>query len=287
MSSKEFIRRIQSLDKLTPKEKKIADFFSRDYSELVFENLTSISEKSGVSKPTVLRFISKLGFQRFAEFKEALRREMTLTRDTLHIRYSLKQKLMQDAEDDVIAQTFTHTVKNLEATYGHLDRLQFMTMAKRIARTSGTVYITGQRSSHALAYLFQNMIRRVLPNTVLIRDSCGAEPDILMDVSDADILFCVFRHPYGSQTRTIIDYFKRQGAGVLLLTDSELNPAAGQSDHQLVVNTEGVSVFTSSTGILALLEALNVAVLGFCETDVSARIEKAEALYDLFGTFCI
>lgn len=286
MSNKEFIKRIKTLDKLTPSEKKIADFFSRNYSELVFENLTTISKKAGVSKPTALRFITKLGFDRFAEFKNALRKELSLTHDTLHIRYSLKKKLLQESEDDVIAQNFTNTIKNLEATYNQIDKQKFMAIAKQIAQTKGKIYINGQRSSHALAYMFQNMIRRVIPNTVLISDSCATEPDILMDVKGEDLLFCIFRHPYGSQTHKIIRYFCQQEAKVLLLTDSELNPAADKVEHQLIVNTEGVSIFTSSTSILALLESLNIAVLGFCESEFSDRIEKTEDLYKLFGTFC-
>lgn len=286
MSDKEFIRRIKKLEKLTPSEIKIADFFSRCYTDLVFENLTTISEKTSLSKPTVLRFIAKLGFNRFADFKDALRKELALTHDTLHIRYSIKKKLLEDSEEDVIAQNFTNTIKNLETTYDQIDKSQFMLVAKAVAHSAGKVYICGQRSSYALAYMFENMIRRVLPNTELIKNSCVTEPDILMDVCEKDLLFSIFRHPYGTQTKKIIHFFKARGAGVIVLTDSELNPAASLADRQLVINTEGVSVFTSSTSILALLEALNIAVLGFCESDVTKRLENAEQVYDFFGTFC-
>lgn len=285
MSSKQFIKRIQALERLTPKEKKIADFFARNYDELVFENLSSISKKSGVSKPTVLRFITKLGFKRFAEFNTALRRELTLTHDTLHIRYSLKKKLLQDSTEDIIAQNFANTIKNLETTYTHMDKQAFMAIAKAIAKAQGNLYVFGQRSSHALAYMFYNMIRRVLPRTILIPTGCAAEPDTLIDVTDKDLLFVVFRHPYGAEAHRLISYVSQQGGQVMLLTDSEMNPAAKMANHQLVVNTEGVSVFTSSTSILAVLEALNIAVLGFCDSEVSDRLEKAESLYKTFGTF--
>ncbi|MCF8077396.1 MAG: SIS domain-containing protein, partial [Desulfotignum sp.] len=184
------------------------------------------------------------------------------------------------------AQNFTNSIKNLESTYDQIDKQQFMIMAKTIAQAVGKVYICGQRSSYALAYMFENMIRRVLTNTTLIKNSCVTEPDILMNVCEKDLLFSVFRHPYGAQTKKIIHFFKERGAKVLVLTDSEINPAANLIDHQLVVNTEGVSVFTSSTSILAILEALNIAVLGFCESDISKRLESAEQIYDFFDTFC-
>lgn len=74
---------------------------------------------------------------------------------------------------------------------------------------------------------------------------------------------------------------------MILLTDSELNPAAKLATHQLVVNTEGVSIFTSSAGILAVLESLNIAILGYTDRDFSSRMEKADTLYSDFDTFCI
>jgi len=286
MTDKQFIRRIQELEKLTPKEKKIADFFARNYDELVFENLSSISRKAGVSKPTVLRFITKLGFERYAQFNKALRKELSLTHDTLHIRYPLKKKLLQESEEDIIAQNFTNTIKNLESTYTRMDKEAFNNIAKAIAGGKGHLFVFGQRSSHALAYMFYNMIRRVLPRTSLIPTGCAAEPDPLIDITDKDLFFVVFRHPYGAEALRLMSYVHSQGAGILLLTDSELNPAAEMATHQLVVNTEGVSVFTSSTSILAVLESLNIAVLDCCDAEISGRLEKAETLYRSFGTFC-
>ena len=286
MSNKQFIKRIQALDKLTPKEKKIADFFARNYDNLAFENLTSISQKVNVSKPTVLRFIAKLGFEKFADFNEALKTELSLTYDTLHIRYSLKKKLLQETREDIVAQNFTNTIKNLEATYGRIDKLAFSTIARAIAQTRGHLYIFGQRSSHALAYMFYNMMRRVMPGAILIPKGCSAEPDSLVDVTSDDLLFVVFRHPYGAEARQLIAHFSRMKGTIILLTDSELNPAAGFADHQLVINTEGVSIFTSSASTLVVLETLNIAVLGYTEQDFSNRLEKAEALYSAFGTFC-
>ena len=285
MSGKQFIKRIQALEKLTPKEQKIADFFARNYDELVFENLSSISRKSCVSKPTVLRFITKLGFEKFGDFNKALRTELTLTHDTLHIRYSLKKKLLQGSQEDIIAHNFSHTIKNLENTYARMDKGAFAAMAESIATTKGNLYFFGQRSSHALAYLFYNMLRRILPRVNLLPAGIAAEPDLLVDVSKEDLLFMVFRHPYGEEAHRLISYFHTKGAITLLLTDSELNPAADMATHQLEVNTEGVSIFTSSTSILTVLESLNIAVLGFCDADVSERVGKTESLYRVFDTF--
>lgn len=285
MSNKKFIKRIQELKKLTPKEVRIADFFSRNYDEIVFENLSSISRKTEVSKPTVVRFIAKLGFKKFADFHKELRDELSITNDTLNIRYSLKKKLLEDSEEDILAQNFTHIIKNLETTYKDISKKKFMAIAKTIAMAEGKIYVTGQRSSYALAYIFNNMIRRVLPNTLLVEPQNTIDPDFLVDVTPKDVLFAIFRHPYSTQTGLIIKYFADLGAQTLLLTDTDLNPVSDIVTHQLKVDTEGVSIFTSSASIIAVLESLNIAVLGFSDNTFSERLEKAETLYSMFNSF--
>ena len=69
MQNNKLIERIRALGKLTPSEAKIADYFSRNYWNLIFDNTTSISKNTGVSKPTVVRFITKLGYDRFSAFR--------------------------------------------------------------------------------------------------------------------------------------------------------------------------------------------------------------------------
>ena len=96
MKSQDLIDKIRSLKKLTPSEAKIAEYFSRNYAEIVFENVTSISQKTGVSKATVVRFISKLGYHKFSAFRNELRHSALLQRKPLPTRYTFKKKQVKD-----------------------------------------------------------------------------------------------------------------------------------------------------------------------------------------------
>jgi len=287
MQNKELAERIRALGKLTPSEVKIADYFSRNYWNLVFENTTSISKNTGVSKPTVVRFISKLGYDRFSAFLEELRKDVMDVQDSLPIRYYLKKKLLTDgAEGDVLLQSFSLITQNLEHTHARIDHDQFWEAARSIAQTRGTVYITGQRSSYALAYLFYNMIRRIRSNCFLIGSQIVSQPDLLIDVDADDLLFAIFRHPYAKTTLRIGQHFERCKAPVILLTDSIFNPMQNLANLQIEVDTEGVSIFTSSAAVMAVLESLNVAALKFCDDTVYERLEHAESLYNDFEVFC-
>jgi len=278
-------QRIHALGQLTASEAKLADYFSRNYWNLAFENTTRISENTGVSKATLVRFIAKLGYDGFSDFIEELRKDFVSGKDSLPIRYYLKKKVLTD-EEDILGHSFSHIARNLEHTHARIDRDQFWEAARLIAQAPGSVFVTGQRSSYALAYLFFNMIRRIRPACSMIGHQSASLPDRLIDVGADDLLFAIFRHPYAKTTLRIAQHFHRCGAPVILLTDSAFNPLHNLAHVQIEVDTEGVAVFTSSAAVTAVLECLNIAALKFCDDSVYRRLEKSEALYNDFEVFC-
>jgi DNA-binding MurR/RpiR family transcriptional regulator len=72
MAAEQLISRIRQAQSITPSERRLADFITRNPSQAVFENVTTLADKTGVSKATVVRFIAKLGYDGFG----ALRREL-------------------------------------------------------------------------------------------------------------------------------------------------------------------------------------------------------------------
>ena len=72
MTNSDLIKKIRQLDRMTPGETQIADYICQRYPEVAFENVTSISQKAGVSKATVVRFIKRLGYDGFSHFHERL-----------------------------------------------------------------------------------------------------------------------------------------------------------------------------------------------------------------------
>ena len=285
--TKALTRRILALGELTPSEIKIADFFSRNYWNLGFENTTSISNKTGVSKATVVRFISKLGYERFSVFLEELRKDVVAGQNFLPIQNYLEKKLLNDkAEEDILGRNFLHINQNLEHTYARIDQDRFWEAARLIAQTIGNVYITGQRSSYAMAYLFFNMISRIRPGCILIETESTSMTDRLLDVNADDLLVAIFRHPYAKATQRIAKHFESCDTPIIVLTDSAFNPIQKLTTVKIEVDTDGFSIFTSSASMVVVLESLNIAVLKFCDDSVYQRLEKAESLYNDFEVFC-
>jgi DNA-binding MurR/RpiR family transcriptional regulator len=284
MTEKNIIKQIRSLRKMTPSELKIAEYFSRYEQDLAFENVTSISKITGVSKSTVVRFLSKLGYNKFADFRKKMRNELVSKRESL--RYLLQKKHLENRQEDILGENFSYLMKNLQYTHAQIDPQKFLNVAQMLMQSGSHLYITGQRTSYPLAYLFYLLIARLRPDSTLLGPEVSMFPDKMTSVSADNVLLSIFRVPYGKQTLKISQYFFEKKAKIILITDSEFSPASELATIQITVPSEGLSIFRSFTAVTALLESLNIAALKFCNEETIDRLEKGEKLLGNFEVFC-
>ncbi len=284
MTEKNIIKQIRSLRKMTPSEVKIAEYFSRYEQDLAFENVTSISKITGVSKSTVVRFLSKLGYNKFADFRKKMRNELVSKRESL--RYLLQKKHLESRPEDILGENFSYLMKNLQYTHAQIDPQKFLNVAQMLMQSGSHLYITGQRTSYPLAYLFYLLIARLRPDSTLLGPEVSMFPDKMTSVSADNVLLSIFRVPYGKQTLKISQYFFEKKAKIILITDSEFSPASELATIQITVPSEGLSIFRSFTAVTALLESLNIAALKFCNEEMIDRLEKGEKLLGNFEVFC-
>ena len=284
MTEKNIIKQIRSLKKMTPSELKIAEYFSSYEHELAFENVTSISKNTGVSKSTVVRFLSRLGYKKFADFRKKMRNDLVTKRESL--RYLLQKKQLENRQEDILGENFSYIIKNLQYTHAQIDPQKFLNVAQILIQSGSHLYITGQRTSYPLAYLFHMLITRLRPGATLLGPEISMFPDKMTNVSADDLLLSIFRQPYGKQTFKISQYFFEKKAKIILITDSEFSPASELATIQLTVPSEGLSIFRSFAAVTALLESLNIAALKFCGEEMINNLQKGEKLLGDFEVFC-
>ncbi|MCU0560601.1 MAG: MurR/RpiR family transcriptional regulator [Desulfobacterales bacterium] len=278
---------MRALKRLTPSELELVAFLSRNASQAVFENVTTLAAKTGVSKATVVRFIAKLGYGSFGDLRRELREDARVMFESLPRRYTLKKKELERASDDILDRNIQNIIRNLEHTNTTIDRSAFQRAAEMIHQTKGNLYACGFRTSHALAQMFHIMIKRIRPKAFLIGPQIAMMPDMLLDLTAEDLLIAVFRHPYARQTVRIAKRFADAGARILLVTDSECSPLADRAAVQIVVTSEGLSIFRSFTAVTAVLEALHLAVLRLSDQNLDRRLKAAAAIFEEFDTYCM
>ena len=71
------------------------------------------------------------------------------------------------------------------------------------------------------------------------------------------------------------------------IADSDFSPLADRAAVQMVVTSEGLSIFRSFTAVTAVREALQLAVLRLSDQSLNRRLEAASALFEEFDTYCV
>lgn len=286
MTNQNLLDRISALKKLTPSESKIADFISHHYPEIVFDNVTSISKKTEVSKATVVRFFSRLGFEKYSMFHNYLRHEIDEDRESPIERYTVIKRLPVGGAQDILGTYISNIINNLQRTYEKLDREEFIKAAQMISKFKGNLYIIGQRACYPIAYLFYVRFKRVRPKTYLLDVQSSILPDLLIDVTSKDLLFAIDHRRYCKATLKVVEAFAEQKAKIILLTDSEFSPFSRFAHIQLVVPSDNLTVFHSCCGETAVIESLVVAALSYGGNRPYDRLKKAEKLLRTFEVYC-
>lgn len=284
MAEKLLSQRLKELGKLTPSEIKIVDYFFRHLDLLALENITTLSQNIKVSKATIVRFIARLGYDGFADLHEELKSNARSLYQSLSTRYTLKRKETQTGK--ILSDNVAAIILNLQYNFDTIDVGDVEQAARMIAKLPGTLYITGQRSSCALAMLFRLIIQRIRPEATLIDAHVQTEPEVIQTVGPSDLLVGIFRHPYTKLTRDVASFFQTRGAAVILVTDTKRPPLTKMADVTLVVTSEGLSIFNSFTAVTTLLELIHHLALQYCDQPLDKRLDATEVLYDRFDVFC-
>lgn len=284
MAAAHIIEKIRRLSRLTPSETKIADYICRHYPEIAFDNVTSISRKTGVSKATVVRFIKRLGFEGFARFHARLRSDMMEEYASPKQRFTLMQQQLE-GDRDFLGQNITVIMKNLQQALARIDRDLFEQMARLISDDDRHLYVIGQRTSFGLAFMFHSLLGYVRSRTTFLDMQSAMLPDVLAEIGPSDMLFAVSFRRYARITWQVARHFSVRGATVMALVDSEFSPLSEFTALQLAVPSEGLAMFRSRCAATAVLESLAIAVLQYGDGTTADRSSAMEALFDEFGVY--
>jgi DNA-binding MurR/RpiR family transcriptional regulator len=279
--------RIQKLNRLTTSEAKIVNFINRAHSRIAFEKVTSIAKKADVGKASVVRFISRLGFESFKDFQNCVQEEIQdrLEKPIERLLTHEQSGGSRNDEKDLLKQTITQIVKNLQGAYESTNPKKFEEAARLLSNTRSSLYVAGNLASFGLAYFFWVYARYLRERVKLVENLGSAAPYELLDMGAKDTLFVVTHHLYSRQTQLIVEFFARRGAKIVMLTDTEINPFSHLAEVVLVAPCESGSLFDSSGALLAVMEALIARMERKLKSTTYKRFEAADELFSHLDVF--
>lgn len=269
---------------LTQREKALADHLIANYPHGLLGPATDIAKRTGVSASTVVRFIAKLDYPSFPDAQREARMEVSskMASPVQRAGVTLRQDHSLQA---VLDESFLMDKANIDATREGLDLAEFDGMVRTLARSSGRVFVVGEKNSHAIAHYLHIHLNMCLPNVQMLDTRQSVIADNLIWLTEKDVVLAISIRRYSKQVFQAVQYTRQIGGKVLAITDSPLAPIAGLSDHRAVVHTASASPFDSYTAAYCLCNALVAAIALRRKKEVEATIKRSDEIWRRFSTF--
>ncbi|MFA5538121.1 MAG: MurR/RpiR family transcriptional regulator [Gemmobacter sp.] len=268
----------EALPDLTRAERQLATHILGHYPVAALGSITALAKAGGVSTPTVVRLVRKLGFGGYPDFQAELRGDVG---EMLVSPLAKHDKWAERAPDTHILNRFADAVAvNLHATLGQIDHATFDAAAVLLADRDRRVFAMGGRITHALADYFVTLMKVVRPDVTLMSDMSNTWPPALLDMAPGDVVLVFDIRRYENSVLQLAEMAVEQGAEVILITDRWVSPAAAHARHVLACHVEAPSAWDSTVSVLVLVETLLAAVQSLTWDETEPRLKRLEDLYE-------
>lgn len=229
--------------KLTIKEKEIAEYILENMSEILKMTSAELAKRAGVGQSSVIKFIKKIGFNKYGDFKIQLSKELEnekiyKIKETIH-----SQIYTDDSLEDIATKTLNEITKALEKTIGNIDYEYFETVIELIKK-SKKILIIGSGMSSIVARDLEMKFIKINIEAVHYESSHMQ----LMRLATLDSKDLVIAISHRGETEDVIDVIKKakkKNINVLSITSIGKNTVADLSNYNLRIISDE-NVFRSS-----------------------------------------
>lgn len=266
---------------MTRADLKVARTLLANYPTAGLSSLRHLADLAGVSAPTVLRFVNKLGFAGFAAFHRALLAEVDERLSSPLSMMSAGKGLHES--DSFYLDAMHSAARAIEAAGAMLPAPSLERAVALIADPSLSVHCIGGRFSRYLAGILWSHLNQLRPGCHWHRGSRSDRVDALVDLGGRDLLIVFDYRRYQNDTIRFARAATARGARLILFTDPYSSPLVDQAEITLTAPVENLSPYDTMVPALAQVEALIAALTQRLAGKARARIERMETTRRAFA----
>ncbi len=265
-----------SFARLTATEKRAARVLLDNYPMAGLATAASFATAAGVSAPTVLRLVDKLGFNGYAEFQARLLEELE-ARLASPLERAGGGPGARENEVHFLHRYAEQACANVMRSVEHLPAAEIEAVSQLLMNERRRVYLVGGRFSAALARLFHARLHTVRGDVHDLSGQSTAWPEHLLDLRGRDVVVVFDFRRYQKNVIRFAQDAAARGATVVLFTDQWRSPAAKVAGHVLSARTETHSRWDSAAAPLVLVEVILAVITDQRWPSVEARIKDLES----------
>lgn len=273
MTVRETIRRETA--NLTASERKIANAVLADYPFGALHTIQELAERTGVSAPSITRFVSKIGFAGYQEFQRQLIGELREgSRSPLDLKAT--ERL---GGSDFLADYARRAARLLDDMARSVSQEQFERIVELLSDPGRGIFLLGGRISDSIARLLSQHLRQIRPRVHHLPASQEDWPDLVMSIRKQDVVVLFDFRRYQPDIAMLAERIAlKRRATIVLITDKWMSPIARHSDHVVALPIENDTAWDTAILAVTFIEGLIVRVSEADWPATKARIETWETL---------
>src|SRR5919106_747854 len=170
-------------------ERRVARTLLETYPTAGLKSLPRLAEGAGVTGPTVLRFVRKIGFDGYPDFQRSLRDEVQARSEGLHSLYETKGPTQVD---DVFRRSREAFTRAMDATLASSSlEKDLEDVVALLSDRKRRVWFVGGRFSQLVATYLYLQLRMLRPGCLMVAEAPERRVLDSLDISRRDVL-CLF-----------------------------------------------------------------------------------------------
>lgn len=280
---KELVEKIQRLP-LTRSERVIADYFLDHWDSIGFQTSSTVAQEVGVSDTSIIRFVRKLGYSGYAEFRRDLNQRLAQSFSQQQRELSPGRKFDSTRSRlsgaNLASEVGRYALDNLEHSLSKLDDVTVSRVVD-IILSSQRKYVAGFRGTACCAQFLSSKLVLLLPNVIQLIHADATAVEHLLDITSGDCLILFTFPQYSELCHTLVDLAARRNAKIILVTDRLTSPFSAKADIVLQAQVSGLGFTNSYVAPLLLSEVILLAISSRDDTGATARIRQIDQIMEL------
>ncbi|MGD9919835.1 MAG: MurR/RpiR family transcriptional regulator [Pseudorhodoplanes sp.] len=263
----------RGLDGMTPSERKVAHVLLSNYPFAGLDTVNQFALRAGVSPPSILRFVSRLGFLAYPEFQRRLKAELAAQLESPLVK--TPPKLESGSRFTDIGGAMT---ANIAHTFEGLIPAEVDATLKLLGNPKRRIHLAGGRLTEAIALYALRHLRVIRGDVGLVEPHEEMWRDVVIDFDRRDVLVVFDIRRYQKDVLALAEETARRRTTIVLMTDQWLSPVSRVADHVIAVHTTVPSNWDSHVALLAVVEALLASLTKSAWKTAEPRMKAIERL---------
>ncbi|PWC18812.1 MurR/RpiR family transcriptional regulator [Brenneria corticis] len=283
MNKTEFSQRIAQLDNLTATDRRIIAYFDKHFMSIPYSKVIDVCKEIKIAKSTLGRFMVKIGFNGFQDFKRSTMKPEFRRNISPIERFNRENHINSGAA--YIEGYFEKTTENINNTLAKINKKDLEKTIALICDPEKRLYVIGSATAHALAEYFYLLGRYIKKDIVLLDANIANLPHKLVDSRKGDVLLAISYYRFSSVTTRLVRWFHQNRGDTVVITNREVNPFSPFASALLLMDSQNSGLFNSRSPGFVLIEALVNYMGEVTGNELGDNFHVMESLFEEFNVF--